>query len=320
MKKEILTLATLAACAVNAAFAETFELINFGNMDNWITRNIKESSLLGGATKQVYAIGPTQVDNTGKAYTNRGGSPWATSNVLASPAGIVKTSNAVYPEDRAGNGKCVKMVTEYEHCKAIGIINLDVIVGGSIFLGQMLEPIRNTSDPYSKMNMGVAFTKRPKALRFDYKVSMPSTNTRIYSSGFGKKKTLSGADHGEAVVYLQRRWEDSDGNLYANRVGTAVEHYKASTNGWVNAHDLPIVYGDMTKRSDYVSRMGLMSDKNKAYCARNSKGKIVPVQEVGWEPDGTPTHVIVMLSASGGEAYVGTLGLTVWADNIGFVY
>jgi hypothetical protein len=319
MKRKIMTLAALVALTINATLAESFEMLNFGNMDNWITRNIKESSLLGGNTKQVYEIGPTQVDNSGKAYTNRGGSPWGTSNVLASPAGIVKTSNAVYPEDRAGNGKCVKMVTQYEHCKAIGIINIDVIVGGSIFLGQMMEPIKNTSDPYGKMDMGVAFTKRPKALRFDYKVLMPNTGTRIYSSGFGKKKTLAGSDHAEAVVYLQRRWEDKDGNLFANRVGTAVEQYKSSTNGWVNAHDMPIVYGDMTKRSDYVSRMGLMP-KDHTYYAKNSKGKLVPVQEVGWEPNGTPTHLILMMSAAGGDAYTGTLGLTMWADNIGFVY
>ena len=77
-----------------------------------------------------------------KAYTNRGGSPWGTSNVLAKPAGITKTSNAVYPEARSGHGKCAKLVCEYEHCKAAGIVNIDVIVGGSIFTGEMIELIK----------------------------------------------------------------------------------------------------------------------------------------------------------------------------------
>jgi hypothetical protein len=195
-----------------------------------------------------------------------------------------------------------------------------VIVGGSIFLGKMLEPVKSTKNPYSKMEMGVAFTKRPKAMRFDYKVSIPSTNQRIYSSGFGKKKTLSGSDHAEALVFLQRRWEDADGNLYAKRVGTAREHYKSSTSGWVNGHDMKIVYGNASTQAGFKSYMGLISEE-KSYYARNSKGKMVPVKEVGWDDaDATPTHVIVMFSAAGGEPYVGTLDLTFWVDNVGFVY
>ena len=34
-------------------------MIPFGNMDQWIDRQIKESGIIGGATKNVYAIGPT---------------------------------------------------------------------------------------------------------------------------------------------------------------------------------------------------------------------------------------------------------------------
>lgn len=317
--RKSLCLAIVALIASANVNAETFELLKYGNFDNWLTRNIKESSLLGGNTKKVYEICPSGTDNTGNAYSNRGGSPWATSNVLASPAGITKTSNAVYPETR-GSGKCAKLVCEYEHCKAIGFINIDVIVGGSIFLGKMLEPVKSTKNPYSKMEMGVAFTKRPKALRFDYKVSIPSTNQRIYSSGFGKKKTIAGSDFAEALIFLQRRWEDADGNLYAKRVGTAREQYKKSTSGWVNAHDLKIIYGNATTQPGYFSAMNLISAE-KSYYGRNSKGKLVPVKEVGWDDaDATPTHVIVMFSAAGGEPYIGTLDLTLWVDNVGFVY
>ena len=301
------------------AFAQKTEPIKYGNFDQWLTRNIKENRLLGGHTKQVYEICPTGTDNSGKPYVNRGGSPWGTSNVLAKPAGIVKTSNAVYPEKR-GDGYCAKLVCEYEHCKAIGLINIDVIVGGSIFTGQMLEPIKNTSNPYSKMNMGVPFTKRPSALRFDYKVHMPAANERIYSSGFGSKKTLPGRDHAEALIYLQRRWEDKDGNLFAKRVGTGIERYKASTSGWVNDHDMKIVYGNPHGKAGYNAAMKLIP-ADRSYYARNSKGKMVPVKEVGWDdPNATPTHMIVMFSAAGGEPYTGTLGLTLWVDNVELVY
>lgn len=294
------------------ARGQKFEAIKYGNMDQWLTRSIKEAKILGGGTKQVYEIAPTDVDNTGKAYANRGGSPWATSNVLAKPVGITKTSNAVYPEARSGYGKCAKLVCEYEHCKAAGMINVDVIVGGSIFLGEMIEPIKSTSNPYSKMNMGVPFTRRPKALRFDYKVYMPSTNQRIYSSGFGKKKTLAGNDKAETVVLLQRRVEDAKGNITAYRVGTAREQYSKSTSGWVNNHSLPITYGKSTAKD-------LIPD-NKSYYAKNSKGKMVLVKEVGWDPAGTPTHAIVMFSAASGEPYIGTLGLTLWVDNVGWLF
>lgn len=48
---------------------------------------------------------------------------------------------------------------------------------------------------------------------------------------------------------------------------------------------------------------------------------MVPVKEVGWDlPDATPTHLLVMASSGSGTAYIGTLGLTLWVDNIGLVY
>lgn len=303
----------LLAVTTTAMHAQKVEPVAFGNFDQWITRNIKESKLLGGATKQVFEIGPKATDNTGKAYTPRSGNPWGTSNVLAKPAGITKTSNAVYPDTHPGQGQCARLVCEYETCRAAGLVNIEVLVGGSIFTGVMQEPIKSTSNPYSKMDMGVPFTKRPKALRFDYKVLMPNTNERIYSSGFGKKRTIAGADKAEALIILQKRWEDASGNLFAQRVGTAREQYGRSTQGWVAKHDVPITYGQSTAYP-------LIPEK-KSYYAKNSHGKMVPVKEVGWAPQGTsPTHMLIMFSASGGEPYMGTLGLTLWVDNVALVY
>ena len=314
LKIKTLTISIILATSVGAG-AQTFEPIKFGDFNNWLQRNIKESILLGGNTKTVYEICPSGTDNSGNAYTNRGGSPWATSNVLAKPAGVAKASNAVFPEDRPGAGKCAKLMCKYDDCKALGIVDIEVIVGGSIYLGEMIEPVKSTKNPYSKMNMGVPFTKCPKALRFDFKFYQPGTNQRIYSPGFGSKKTLAGADNGETIVILQRRWEDKDGNLFANRVGTAREIYKNSTSGWINKHDLMIVYG-----KDGASKKALIP-ANKSYYAKNSKGKMVPVKEVGWDAPGTaPTHAIVMFSAAGGEPFTGTPGLTLWIDNVGWLY
>lgn len=312
--------ALLLAAAGFEAGAQKFEPIKYGDFENWVTRNIPESRVIGGETKTLYEIAPNATIDGDKPYSNQGGSPWATSNIMAKVMGITKGSNAVFPDQRPGGGRCCKMTTMMEQCKALGIINVDVLVAGSIFLGRFFEPVKSTSEPYSKMEMGIPFTRRPQALRFDYKVEVPKGVGRIYSSGFGKKKSLPGSDNAEVYIILQRRWEDEDGNLYAKRVGTGREHFGRSTGGWVNGHKLPVLYGDITSRPEYKSWMGLIPE-DKSYYARNSKGKMVPVKEVGWDsPDAVPTHLMVMASSGSGTAYVGTPGLTLWLDNVGLVY
>ena len=309
----------IAATGFNTA-AETVEKIKYGDFENWVTRNVPESKIIGGKTKVLYEIAPDATINGDKAYSNMGGSPWATSNVMAKVVGITKGSNAVFPDTRATGNRCCKMTTLMEHCKAIGLINVDVVVAGSVFLGRFIEPVKSTKEPYSKMEMGIPFTKRPDALQFDYKLNMPENSDRVYSSGFGKKKTYKGHDNAEVYIILQRRWEDEEGNLYAKRVGTGREHFGATTAGWVNGHRLPVWYGDITSHPGYKPFMGLIPEE-KSYYARNSKGKMVPVKEVGWDsPDAVPTHLLVMASAGSGTAYIGTLGLTLWIDNVGLVY
>lgn len=319
MKRKIYTLFITIAASVSSV-AETVTPIPFGNMNAWETRNIPESFILGGNTKTLYEIAPDAVVDGDIVYKNKGGSPWATSNVLAHVKGITKGSNAVEPCVRSGSDKAAQLNTIMERCKVIGIINIDVLVGGSIFLGEMLEPVSSTSNPYSHMVMGIPFDKRPSALQYDYKVAMPDVDERIYSSGFGRKKTLPGRDNAEVFIILQRRWEDAEGNLYAKRVATGRERFAKSTEGWVNGHRLDIKYGDITKDPGYKEYMGLIPE-DKSYYARNSKGKMVPVKEMGWDaPDATPTHMLVMASAASGTAYIGTPGLTLWVDNFALVY
>ena len=194
------------------AVAQKVEMLPYGDFNSWVTRNIKESRVLGGNEKQCYAIGPNTTVDGDKAYTNAGGSPWASSNVMAKMCGITKVSNAVFPDVRSGGNRCARLTTMMENCKALGIVDIDVLVAGTVFLGRMLEPVKSTSNPYSKMEMGIPYAKRPKALRYDYKLSIPAGNM-VYSSGFGKKRTIAGSDRAEVFIYLQRRWEDADGNI-----------------------------------------------------------------------------------------------------------
>jgi len=311
---------TFLLSAAMGMMAQNIERIPFGDFEQWQTRILHESWPIGGHKKTLYEIAPTKTVDGNIAYTPQGGSPWATSNVYAHVSGITKGSNAVVPVNRPTGGKAAMLKCIMEHCKALGIINIDVVVGGSIFLGQMFEPVTSTKNPYSKMEMGIKFGKRPKALRFDYNLEMPEADTRTYSSGFGKKKTLKGRDKAEVFIILQRRWEDEKGNIYANRVGTGREQFAKATPGWVNNHAIPVHYGDITGESFYKPYMGLISGE-KAYYARNSKGKMVPVQEVGWDaPDATPTHLLIMASAASGTAYIGSIGLNFSIDNVGLEY
>lgn len=305
--------ALIAAIAALPAAAE-LKPLKFGDMDQWITRNIKESKVIGGKTKQVYEIGPTRTINGSTPYTPLGGSPWATSNVLAKVAGVVKTSNAVYPVEHPGHGKAARLNTELEKCKALGIINVQVLVTGSIFLGTMLEPIGGMSNPYSKMEMGIPYTQRPKALVFDYKVIDPQSGI-ITRATTGHKSTRKGNDSAEAYIYLQRRWEDEKGNIHAKRVGTGRERFSGNTD-WTEGHRMPVYYGDISKTPQYQPHMMLLNG-DRAYYARNSKGKMVPVQEEGWDSaDATPTHMIVMFCSGSGVAYEGQLGMELWVDNV----
>lgn len=295
------------------------EPIKFGDFSNWVTREVKESKLLGGDTKTLYEIAPSKhIPGENKPYSNMGGSPWATSNAYAKVSGIVKGSGTVSPFNRNGN-KCARMEAKMEHVKVLGIINMDVMVAGTIFLGHIYEPITSPKGPFSKMEMGVPFTKRPKALVYDFKVDMPNVNTRIKSTGFSPKKTLQGRDNAEVYVLLQKRWEDKNGNIYAQRVGTGRERYDKSVP-WTKGHVLEIKYGDISKKPGFKQWQGLLNG-DKAYYAKNSKGKLVPVEEVGWaDENATPTHVLVMLSSSCGEPFVGTEGLTLYVDNVAFGY
>lgn len=318
--KHLFPVTILSLCATFTAQAQVNETIKYGNFDTWVIREIKESSIIGGNTKTLYEIGPDRVIKGDTPYSNLDGSPWGTSNVMAKVVGITKCSNAVYRDKRAEGNYCVKMTTILEGVKALGLINMKVLVSGSIFLGEMFEPISSTKNPYSKMEMGIPFAKRPAYLVFDYKVTVPENNKMIYSSGFGSQKKLNTPDNAEVFIILQRRWEDKDGNLHAKRVGTGRQRYSTSTAGWMNSHKLPVWYGDITSRSDYQPFMGLIP-KEKSYYARNSKGKMVPVVEEGWDSDdATPTHMLIMASSGCGTAYTGTVGMTLWLDNISLQY
>ena len=286
-------------------------------MEHWTIRHIKESAVIGGKEKTLYEIGMDSVINGNHPYHNLGGSPWGTSNVMAKVAGVVKTNCCVYPDKHKG-GRCVKMTTHIESLKVLGLVNINVLAAGSIFLGDMKEPITGTKDGPRSLNWGIPFTQRPKALRFDYKFYTPGTANRIKQTGFSHKTSVPGPDYGVALLILQKRTEDSAGNITARRVGTLVVKYSKTTPAWVDNATYDILYGDITGSPKYdATMMGLRSIDY----ARNSKGENVPVKETGWAAPGeTPTHLMIQFSSSHGGAFIGTPGNTLWIDNVRLVY
>lgn len=306
-----------AMMTAQAAATEKEVYISYGDMNRWTIRKIHESAIIGGDTKTLYEIGPDRTIDGNKPYVNGGGSPWGTSNVMAKVMGVVKTNNSVY-RDKHGNGYCAKLVTHIESVKVMGLLNMHVLAAGSIFLGDMKEPITGTKDGPKAMNNGIPFTGRPKALRYDYRVQTTGSATRVKQTGFSSKKTVVGKDYAITVLYLQKRTEDKNGNITAKRVGTVVVKYGKSTGGWVNNATYEIMYGDIRNNPHYdASTMGLRSTDY----ARNSKGKSVPVKETGWaEANEKPTHLVLQFSSSHGGAYIGSPGNTFWIDNVRLVY
>lgn len=315
--QNFILLAYMLLMSINGYGQERFVPFKYGDFNSWVTRHVKESGIIGGDTKTLYEVGPTQSISGNEPYTNKGGSPWGTSNVMAKVSGITKTNVSVFREKRDA-GYCAKLVTHIEKVKVLGLININVLAAGSLYLGDMKEPITGTKEGPQALNWGIPFTGRPKALRYDYKVTVASSPDRIRLTGFSGKSTIKGKDLAVTVLLLQKRHEDAKGNITAKRVGTLVITYDKSTQEWKNGATYEIWYGDIRSRKDYNAElMGLRSTDY----ARNSHGKSVPVKETGFATaDEKPTHLVLQFSSSHGGAYIGSPGNTFWVDNVGLVY
>ena len=220
------------------------------------------------------------------------------------------------PERRETGGTCCRLDVSMLDVRVIGMIDIQILAAGTLYTGRTIEPITGASDPYKNIDFGIPFTKRPTALQFDYKCLISPEKWVWYAKGLSKPRKQEGHDEAEAYLYLQHRWEDEDGNIHSVRVGTAYERYDQSQLEWKNGHRIPIHYGDITGEPWFKPYMGFNSKQR----TMNSKGKIVPVQEEGWNASLQPTHIVIMLTAGRYEAFVGHAGNVMWVDNVGLVY
>lgn len=309
-----LTIATFLMCSIMTMAQEKIEFLPYGNMDSWAVRYIKESSLIGGQTRELYMIGKVDTVRENKPYAVKGGSPWGTSNAYAKVMGIETAAVNVTPEKR-GNGYCCKLETKLTVVKALGI-DTKAVATGSLFTGKLSDPMtmEGTKNPAKAINMGMKFTKRPKALMLDIKSQISQSGELKQANASTKVKTLQGNDEGEVILFLQHRWEDEDGRIFAYRVGTASEHI-SKTMDWQNNHRLEVRYGDISTQAKPWEKL-----TKERFMARNSKGKMVYIEEVGYKADVEPTHLIMQVSAGSVAPFVGCPGNTLWVDNIRLVY
>ncbi len=309
-----LAIATFLMCSILTMAQEKIEFLPYGNMDSWAVRYIKESSLIGGQTRELYMIGKVDTVRENKPYAVKGGSPWGTSNAYAKVMGIETAAVNVTPEKR-GNGYCCKLETKLTVVKALGI-DTKAVATGSLFTGKLSDPMtmEGTKNPAKAINMGMKFTKRPKALMLDLKSQISQSGELKQANASTKVKTLQGNDEGEIILFLQHRWEDEDGRIFAYRVGTASEHI-SKTVDWQNNHRLEVRYGDISTQAKPWEKL-----TKERFMARNSKGKMVYIEEVGYKADVEPTHLIMQVSAGSVAPFVGCPGNTLWVDNIRLVY
>jgi len=315
-KKCLITLVSLLIIA-SAQSKEWVELLPYGNLDSWVTRYITESKMFSGKTKVIYAIAPTDTIYGAEPFIyGQNGNPWSVSNACASVLGWTKVSGTTRPE-RRGDGYCARMDCKLEDVVAMKI-DLKLQIAGTIFLGKTYEPVplKAANDPYSVVEMGVPYSRHPKAIQLDYKAKVDDSNVITYAKATANPKLRQGRDCAEVYAFLQHRWEQ-DGRIYSERIATAYERIWNDVPEWQNAHRVPFRYGDITQQNNYKDYEGLNYHK---FRAKNSKGVMVPVEEVGYNKDAQPTHLVLMLSSGCYEAFIGHDGNIFWVDNIGLVY
>lgn len=114
----------------------------------------------------------------------------------------------------AGDGDRIDLGDGYHEREGVG--------RGCLYLGRFLEPAKNSSETWGQIVCGIPFHQKPTSLLFDYKVKLSGDPNRIKLSGFSKRSEVNGIDMPLVNLFLQKRWEDKDGNIYAKRIGTLV--------------------------------------------------------------------------------------------------
>jgi hypothetical protein len=290
--------------------------LNYSSLDSWYARKVKESILLSGNTIDLFEVG--KIDSKSDLYNyslKDVNSPWSTTNIYSKM--VLDIGNTrVFPEKRV-NGYCCRLETSIRKDNIAGL-KVEVLIAGTLFLGDLIEPVKGLKDPLKNVNQGIPFTGKPKFLKFDYKYKVGIQRVKaVYSID-----PADGPDKSEFCLILQKRWEDKNGNVWATRIGGARQFFTGNVDSWVNHAIFPVYYGDITHLPEYDAKtMGLIPGSGVVY-VKNSQGKMVPLVETGWgKPGDIPTHMILYFTSSyQGVQYIGSPESVFWVDNIELIY
>ena len=265
--------------------------------EHWTCRQVKESALFGGQTRTLYSIS----------------SPWTTSNVHAQIMGTNKAAVSVYSTDHNGGKACLLKIEQVDF--SVMGVPVHVIASGSIFLGETIAPsnMKEASDPMSALNMNYAYSERPAVLYFDYEAQIEQSNVISQAHVSKRVRHYEGRDGASVTLLLQRRWEDTDGHVHATRIATATVRFYQSSNGWVSHFALPLRYGDITQQPDFQDYEAL---NRHGFMVRNSRGKMVAIEEHDFNADAQPTHLILLFSSGCQPVYSGHVGNCFKVDNV----
>ena len=294
---------------------QRIESIVYGDMNQWVVRYITESKILGGKTKTLYTLGATDTIRENGAYIAEENNPWGCSDTYAKCFGVeTAMSGSVIPEPR-GHGYCCRLRTVLSD---LNISDMYAMVSGTIYMGHAHEPLglQAKNKPYTAVDFGAPFTGHPVAFMLDYKAQISDVDS-ITSTANNKLEKIAGHDCAVIYIYLQHRWEDKEtGRIYARRVGTVYERICETIPEWINNHQLPIRWGDISEDPDFQE----YEDLNQTdMMTRNSRGKMVRIEELGWSKD-EPTHIVMYISSSNAGVFRACEGNTLWVDNLRWVY
>lgn len=299
-----------------SSFIDNLGQLNYSSLDFWYARKVKESALLSGKTIDLFGIGKVNPNSDFYDTTLKDPkSPWSTTNIFSKM--VLDIANTrVFPENR-GDGYCCRLETAIRKDNIVGM-EVEVLIAGTLFLGEIIEPIKSLKDPIKNSNQGVPFNKKPKAVKFDYKYNVG----KIRVNATYHTKPVEGTDKAEFCLILQKRWEDKNGNVFATRIGGARQFFTGTVKQWVNGSIFPVTYGDITHLPEYDPKtMGLIPEVSEVY-VKNSQNNMVPLVETGWgNSDDIPTHLILYFTSSyQGVEYTGSTESIFWVDNIELVY
>ena len=315
MKKWLIILGLWAMGAGLLVAEQYIEPIVFGDMDQWVVRSITESKSLGGKSKTLYTLGTTDTIRQNQAYIATNDNPWGCSDTYAKCFGVeTAMSGSVVPEPR-GYGYCCRLRNVLTD---LNIGDMHAMVSGTIYMGHALEPLglQAKNKPWTAIDFGAPFTQHPVALMLDYKAQISATDS-ITSTANNKPEKIAGHDCAVIYIYLQHRWEDkATGRVYARRVGTLYERICETIPEWRNNYQLPIRWGDISNEPDFQEYEGL---NQVDMMTRNSKGKMVRIEELGWSKD-EPTHIVMYISSSNAGVFRACEGNTLWVDKLRWVF